>query len=116
MRWLWVLCGGLSLGAGLVGTILPLVPTVPFLLLSAFCFARSSERLHLWLLTHPRFGPPIGDWNRRGAIGRGAKRLATVSILAAFGLPLILRLDPMILAIQGVTLLAVAVFVWTRPD
>lgn len=116
MRWLWVLCGGLSLAVGIVGMFLPLVPTVPLLLLAAFCFARSSERLHHWLVTHPTLGPPIEDWNRRGAIRRRAKWLATASILAAFGLSLIFRLNPVILSVQGLTLAAVAIFIWTRPD
>lgn len=116
MRWLRVLAGGLSLAVGAIGMFLPLVPTVPLLLLAAFFFARSSERLHDWLLSHPTFGPPIEHWNRHGAIGRRAKRLASVSMLAAFGLSLALGVRPIILAVQAVTLMAVALFIWTRPD
>lgn len=116
MRWLWVLGGGLSLTVGVVGMFLPLVPTIPLLLLAALCFARSSERLHDWLLSHPSFGPPIEDWKRRGAIGRGAKWLASLSILAAFGLSLALDVRPVVLVIQALALTAVAVFIWTRPD
>jgi uncharacterized membrane protein YbaN (DUF454 family) len=116
MRWLWALGGGLSLAVGFAGMFLPLVPTVPLLLLAAFCFARSSERLHSWLLSHPTFGPPIEDWNRNGAIGRRAKWLATASILAAFGLSVALGIRPIILGIQALTLTGVALFIWTRPD
>ena len=59
MRWLWIGAGSVCLGIGVAGTVLPLVPTTPMLLLAAFCFARSSERLHDWLVNHPTLGPPI---------------------------------------------------------
>lgn len=116
MRFFWLLGGGTALGLGVVGIVLPLLPTVPFLLLAAFCFARSSERLHDWLVSHPRFGPPIADWRDRGAISRAAKWAATGSILAAFGLSLLLGLGVTLLAIQALTLAAVSLFIWTRPD
>lgn len=116
MRALWLICGLTSVGLALVGAVLPLVPTVPFLLLAAFCFARSSERLHAWLLDHPRFGPPIADWTERGAIGRGAKWAATGSILAAFGLSVLLGVGATILLVQAAVLSAVSVFIWSRPS
>lgn len=116
MRWIWAVCGGISLGVGVIGAFLPLIPTVPLLLLAAFCFARSSERLHAWLIGHRTFGPPIEDWNRRGAIGRRAKWLASLSILAAFALSLLLGVGLKILAIQAVALGAVALFIWSRPE
>lgn len=94
---------------------LPLLPTVPFLLLAAFCFARSSERLHLWLLAHPRLGEPIRDWQERGAVGRRAKWLATASIAVTFGVSVALGLAVWVLAVQALVLLGVALFIWTRP-
>lgn len=115
-RGLWALAGGLALLCGLVGIALPLLPTVPFLLLAAFCFARSSKRLHDWLVTHPRLGAPIRDWERSGAISPKAKRLATVSVAAAFGISVMIGLRPMILLLQAITLAAVLIFIWTRPD
>ena len=115
MRGLWLTLGVASLVLGTVGIFVPLLPTVPFLLLAAFGFARSSERLHHWLLSHPRFGPPISDWRERGAIGHRAKRLATVSIIAAFAISMALGLKPWLLAVQATTLTLVALFIWTRP-
>lgn len=115
MRGLWLTLGVASLVLGTVGIFVPLLPTVPFLLLAAFGFARSSERLHHWLLSHPRLGPPISDWRERGAIGHRAKRLATVSIIAAFAISLALGLKPWLLAVQAMTLGLVALFIWTRP-
>lgn len=116
MPWLWTAFGVMALGLGALGVVLPLLPTVPFLLLAAFCFARSSERLHNWLLTHPLFGPPIENWRQSGAISRRAKWAATLSIAAAFSISLILGLRPLLLAIQAVTLIAVSLFIWTRPE
>lgn len=113
---LWLAAGLISLGLGIIGAVLPLLPTVPFLLLAAFCFARSSERLHNWLLNHPRFGPSIANWNERGAISRTAKQLATISIVVTFLISLGLGLRPMILGIQAATLLIVTIFIWTRPS
>ena len=116
MRPVWAACGLVALALGMVGIVTPLLPTVPFLLLAAFCFARSSARLHAWLVTHPVFGPPIAAWQAHGAIGRRAKWLASGSILATFAISLALGLRPAILAVQAVTLAGVAVFIWSRPD
>ena len=116
MRIVWLIFGVLSLGAGFVGVVLPLVPTVPFLLLAAFCFARSEERLHNWLVMHPKFGPSIMDWRERGAISLRAKRMATVSIVAVFMLYVLISLKLTLLAIQALTLGCVLLFIWSRPN
>lgn len=116
MKLLWASLGLIAFGLGFVGLFLPLLPTAPFMLLAAFFFARSSERLHGWLLNHPTFGPSIQDWQERGAISLRAKRLASLSILASFGLSFLLGVPPMIIAVQTVTLLGVTVFIWSRPN
>lgn len=115
MRIVWAFCGILSLCFGLLGVVLPLLPTVPFMLLAAFCFARSSPQLHAWLLAHPVFGPPIADWQERGAISRRGKIAASVSIAAVFALSLVLGLRLQLLAVQAVVLGGVLTFIWTRP-
>lgn len=116
MRWLWAGAGGLCVVLGAIGIVLPLLPTVPFLLLAAFCFARSSERLHNWLINHDKFGPPIEDWSRHGAISLRAKRLATLSVGAVYLISIVAGLRPALLIIQGVTLSCVMLFIWTRPS
>lgn len=116
MRFFWLVSGCLAICLAAVGVVLPLLPTVPFLLLSAYCFARSSGRLHDWLLEHRTFGPPIAAWRESGAIGRRAKWLATGSIGAAFGVSVALGLAYWVLAVQAAALSAVMLFIWTRPD
>ncbi|MEC7400315.1 MAG: DUF454 family protein, partial [Pseudomonadota bacterium] len=76
MRRLYLALGLLSLSLGVIGAFLPLLPTVPFLLLAAFLFARGNPAWEKRLLDHPRWGPPIHDWRARRAIGRRAKYLA----------------------------------------
>lgn len=115
MRIFWGIAGILALLLGMMGAILPLLPTVPFMLFAAFCFARSSERLHQWLLGHRIFGPGIRDWRQHGAISSKAKRLATVSILLVGGLSLFLGLPGEVLMIQGLILSVVLIFIWSRP-
>jgi uncharacterized membrane protein YbaN (DUF454 family) len=116
MRGLWLGLGGLFLGLGLLGVVLPVLPTTPFLLLAAGCFARSSPRLHHWLLTHPVFGRPIRNWEENGAISRRAKRLAVGSMAAVFALSLVLGLPWGVLLAQGALIAVGCAFVLTRPD
>src|SRR3546814_1652212 len=78
----------MSLGLGGLGVLLPLLPTVPFIILAAFCFARSSTALERKLLDNPRFGPAIRLWREKGAISRRGKRAA----LAAFAFSAVLGL------------------------
>ena len=116
MRIFLIIIGWVSVVLGVVGMALPLLPTVPFLLLAAACFARSSQRFHDWLLVHPKLGPPITNWRNRRAISRPAKRLAVLSIAASFGISLVLGVAAWALALQTVTLLTVTAFILTRPD
>lgn len=115
MRVIWNVAGGVAFTIGTVGAFLPLLPTVPFMLLAAFCFARGSERFHRWLLGS-RFGPPIRDWQERGVIRPRAKLAALVAILASLVPPLMLGLPLWAIGLQALVLAGVAVFILTRPD
>ncbi|MDQ7071398.1 MAG: YbaN family protein [Rhodobacterales bacterium] len=116
MRYIWAFFGLICVGLAVVGVVLPLLPTVPFLLLAAYFFARSSEKLHSWLVSHKIFGPLILDWQSKGVINIRAKRLSTLSIILIFVLSLIISLRPLILGIQAVVLGCVLFFIWTRPN
>ncbi len=71
---------------GVVGAVLPLVPTTPFLLLATACFARSSPRWHARLIESRMFGPYLRQWQTDRTIPRAAKRKAYLVVVATFGL------------------------------
>ncbi len=115
MRPVWLLVGVTATACGVAGIVLPLVPTTPFLLLAAYAFARSSPRLHAWLLNHPRLGPPIRDWRDHGAISARAKSLAVAVMLATLLGGVLAGLPIWVLAVQAVILACVAAFLLSRP-
>jgi len=84
LRWILICCGWLSIVAGVVGIFLPLLPTVPFLLLAAACFARSSERFHGWLVEHDHLGPLVRDYLNGGGIPLRVKRMAIGMVWISF--------------------------------
>lgn len=75
-KYLLIAVGSVSLFLGILGIFLPLLPTVPFLLLTAYCFARSSERLHNWLMQHKTFGSYIYQYQTYRAVTRKTKVMA----------------------------------------
>lgn len=114
MRYFCTSLGVVSLGLGIAGIVLPLLPTTPFVLLAAFCFGRSSPRFHAWLSGHPVFGPIIDNWRERRAIDRRSKLIALCMMAAAIGLSAVAGVSPTILTIQIAVSLAVATFIMTR--
>jgi len=86
MRILLAIAGTVFVALGVIGAVLPVLPTTPFLLLAAGCYARSSERLHGRLLASPWFGPSIRNWQEHRAISPRARTLAIVMIVISFGI------------------------------
>jgi uncharacterized membrane protein YbaN (DUF454 family) len=115
-RLLWAFGGVLFVAIGAIGVVLPLLPTTPFLLLGAYCFARSSPSLHDWLLTHPTFGPLISNWDQYGGIDRRSKRIAIIVILLTLGITLAIGVPLWALAAQMLVLGVAATFILTRPN
>ena len=116
-RLFYLLAGGLSLVLAVLGVFLPLLPTTPFLILAAFCFSRSSRRLHQWLLNQPTFGPMILDWERHGVIRRRTKWISTLMMLILISYPLFFKPIPLPIKVAIVLMMAgVLTFIWTRPS
>ena len=114
LRWIWLVGGFVCLLTGIIGIVLPLLPTTPFVLLAAFCFSRGSARFEQWLLQHPRFGPMVRDWRANRAVPLRAKQLATVTMVLGAGaawwvLPLKLCWIP------GAFCTVVAIWLWRLP-
>lgn len=76
MRALYRVLGYLAVALGAIGAFLPIMPTVPFLLLAVYFFARSSPELEKRILDHPHWGPQVKNWRERRAISRRAKTMA----------------------------------------
>jgi len=115
MRTTFLLIGHASLAVGFVGIFVPLLPTTPFVLLSAVCYSRGSERFHTWLLEHERFGPMIHSWREHRAIGVRAKIAAVVTVALSITFSVI-RLDLPWNAIALVIGAAVLTFILSRPS
>ena len=108
--------GILLLVLATVGLFLPLLPTTPFILLSAWCFSHSSPRLHRFLIHNKIFGPLIENWNQHGAISGKAKMSATLVIGLFFGYTLIFVSVHPGVKIAIVTIgAALLLFIWSRP-
>lgn len=114
-RPLWIVAGSLCLALGALGALLPLLPTTPFVLLAAFCYARGSRRLHLWLLAHPRFGPGLRAWQRHRAISPGAKRASLAAMAVALAISVAVGVSTAIIALQALIMAGAATFILTRP-
>ena len=110
-----IVAGLVSLALGAIGIFVPLLPTTPLVLLAAFCFANSSERLHQWLLEHNVFGPLIDNWRRYGAISRNAKIVSVLSMAAVLVISWLFDVEPWITGVQAVVLGCSAAFILTRP-
>lgn len=114
-RIIYMTAGAISLGLAILGAVLPLLPTVPFIILAAFCFGRSDPRIERWLLDHPRFGPGLRQWRERRAISRKGKIGATVGFAISIALAAIFSPFPWALAPVAAAAIA-GTWIWTRPE
>ena len=104
------------LAFAIVGVILPGIPTVPFLLLSAWFSAKGSERLHRWLYEHPHLGKLLIDWEKQGAVSRFSK-VAALLLLIGSWLLMYYRIDNMwVLAAVAILFVLVASYLVSRPE
>lgn len=116
-RILFLILGILTTLLAFIGIFLPLLPTTPFLLLSAYFFSHSSETLHNWLINHRLFGPIILDWRKYGIIRKKAKIISIMLIVILFGYTLIfVPVQVTIKIIVSLIGISVSTFILTRPS
>lgn len=116
-RILFLTGGWLSLILGAIGVFLPILPTTPFLILAAFCFSRSSRRVHQWLLSQKLFGPLIQAWEEHGVIPFRAKCLSTTMMLLLISYPMLFMQIPVLgKTLMGLSIVCVLIYIWTRPS
>lgn len=112
---LLVVFGTVFVVLGVVGVLLPIVPTTPFLLLAAFCYAHSSERFYLWLLTNRFFGNYIRDWREKKGFTVRVK-IWIISVMAStMGASTYFVPITLVRVLLIVTGIGVAIYIWRLP-
>ena len=109
VRWLLIALGSAFVALAALGAVLPVLPTTPFLLVAAACFARSSPRFYEWLLANRAFGPLIRNWRATRSIPRRAKATA-IAAIALCGAASVALLDswPSRVGVVAVLLIVIA--------
>ncbi|MCD8516071.1 MAG: YbaN family protein [Burkholderiaceae bacterium] len=110
LRWLLIAIGIFSLGLGMLGVVLPGLPTTPFVLLAGACFVRASPTLHSWLLQTTWAGPMLKDWSDHRSLPRRTKRLALATMATTISISLWILHDN--LHLQIVVLIAALIGAW----
>lgn len=112
----WAALGALALGIGALGVVLPVLPTTPFVILAAFCFAKGSPRAARALQDHRIFGPILADWRAHGAIALRYKVIALTMMGLAWLASLAAGLSPIVLSLQGICIAGAAAYIISRPS
>jgi uncharacterized membrane protein YbaN (DUF454 family) len=113
---LYVVGGWACLMLAVVGAVLPLLPTTPFILLASWCFYRGSPRIHAWLYRSSWFGPTLDDWHHYHGIRRSLKYRAILMVLAVVTATLFYNALPWYLQYLTIALVAYGLYtIWTVP-
>ncbi|ABA57617.1 YbaN family protein [Nitrosococcus oceani] len=108
--WLYRIIGFFFIGIAIIGAILPLLPTTPFLLLAAGCFAKSSPKFHQMLLENAIFGPIIKNWHEHKTISLRTKIIAISSLLFFGGYSVIFAIENTTLKVVGILAITIGLF------
>lgn len=114
-RWIYAVLGWMAVTLGVIGIVVPLLPTTAFMILAAFLFAKGSPRARAWLVDHPKFGPHIRNWEEHGAISAKAKFWAVALMALVLVASILLGAPWWVCVIQALCMGSVAVFLITRP-
>jgi uncharacterized membrane protein YbaN (DUF454 family) len=115
-RWVFLALAWVFFALGVLGVLLPVVPTTPFMLLALWAFSRSSRRFHDWLYHHRVFGPPLQRWRRERVVPWWTKTLALASMGASTAyVGLIVRPPWYALAAMAAVVAAGAIYILRIP-
>ena len=114
-RWAALILAYFFLALAFIGVILPGLPTVPFLLLTAWFAAKGSERLHRWLYAHPHLGKLLIDWEQQGAVSRSSKLMAIILLTASWGIMYLRTNNFWLMAGLAFLFIAIIAFLVSRP-
>jgi len=108
------LLGFLFVGLAALGVFLPLLPTTPFLLLAAGCFAKSSDKWHQWLLSNSTFGPLIKNWHEKKCLSKSTKIVAISSIIVFGGSSILFAVSQVYLRLLGSVIIVAGLYFVVR--
>ncbi len=114
-RWLWLLIGHSAVGLATAGAVLPVLPTVPFLLVAGWAYARSNPALRERLRNDPRFGRAVREWQDRGAIPVKAKVFAVAGMSSGFTVLALSSPGYLVLGGVGLVMVTAGTYVVSRP-
>lgn len=112
----YLVTGCLFVGLGVLGAVLPVVPTTPFLLVALWAFSKSSARLERWLLEHPRFGPRLREWRAHRTIPLPVKLTAWGSMTASLTVMIVAGAATIAIVGASSVMLIGAVYIASRPS
>ena len=115
-RILFITIGFISLVLGIIGIFLPLLPTVPFILLSAACFSRGSVRMHSWLVRMPFAGKVIDDYEKGRGVSRKSKATALVMLWGGMTISAVaMKLAPWVMVVLALVAIGASIVIVRLP-
>lgn len=115
-RALLICLGWLCVVLAVFGIFLPILPTVPFLLVAAWAFTQGSSKARDWLFNHPRLGPLVKQWSGQKAIPRPIKIRAIISIWAGMLLSMLIVKKLWLVIMLATIGLCVSIYIWRKPE
>ena len=115
-KFLYFTLGCLCIVMAYIGVITPGIPYSPFVVAAAFCFARSSERAHRWIMTHRIFGPFLTNWSTKRVFPQKMKYLMIAMMSLSLVLMTVSGVKPIGIISTGIFMLLVAVWAWRYPS
>jgi len=113
---LWRAVAIFALLLGMIGVVLPILPTVPFILLAAWASSRGWPELERYLLSHAVYGEPIRNWRSRGVVSRRAKSFTTIMMSGSLILLLLAPLHLWVKLSVSLIMICVLIWLWSRPS
>jgi uncharacterized membrane protein YbaN (DUF454 family) len=115
-KFLYFALGCFCIVMAYIGVVTPGIPYSPFVVAAAFCFARSSERAHRWIMTHPIFGPFLTNWSEKRVFPQKMKYLMIAMMSLSLTLMMLGTVPLRGVVYTGIFMLLVAIWAWRYPS
>lgn len=115
-KFIYFTLGCLCIVMAYIGVVTPGIPYSPFVVAAAFCFARSSERAHRWIMNHKIFGPFLTNWSTKRVFPQKMKYLMIAMMTLSLVLMTVSGVKPIGIISTGIFMLLVAVWAWRYPS